>query len=71
VLAARLYSREQNSTLYTVDTASRAVEVSSTAGRAAIVKPELAIGRAARVCSFSCRQSSRGRVWYCRQSSRS
>ena len=50
VLALRLYFREQCSTLYTVITAGVAVEVSSsTVGKAAIVKLELAAGRAVRV----------------------
>ena len=50
VLALRLYFREQRSTLYTVITAGVAVEVGSgAAGRAAMVEPGLAAGRAARV----------------------
>ena len=50
VLALRLYFREQHSTLYTVITAGVAVEVSSsTAGRAAIVKLELATDRVVKV----------------------
>ena len=50
VLASRLYFREQRSTLYTVITAGVAVEVGSgAAGRAAMVEPGLAAGRAARV----------------------
>ena len=45
-----LYFREQSSTLYTVITASEAVEVSNnTAGKAVIVKLELTTGKAARV----------------------
>ena len=47
VLALRLYFKERSSTLYTVITAGIAVEVSnSAAGIAAIVKLELAIGKA-------------------------
>ena len=50
VLASGLYFRERSSTLYTVITASEAVEVSdSAAGRAVIVELGLAAGRAARV----------------------
>ena len=50
VLASELYFRERSSTLYTVITASEAVEVSnSAAGKAAIVELGLAAGRAARV----------------------
>ena len=50
VLASGLYFRERSSILYTVITASEAVEVSSsTAGKAVIVKLGLAVGRAARV----------------------
>jgi len=61
VLAIGLYSKGQSSPLYTVVTIGRAVEVSCSAtGRAAIVKLGLAIGRAARVCSFSYRQNSKG-----------
>jgi hypothetical protein len=60
ILAARLYSREQSSPLYIVNTIGKAVEVGcSTIGRAAIVKLGLAIGRAVRVYSFSYRQSSK------------
>jgi hypothetical protein len=56
VLTAGSYSREQSSPLYIVDTIGKVVEVGcSAAGRAAMVKLGLAIGRAARVCSFSCR----------------
>jgi hypothetical protein len=41
ILAARLYSREQSSPLYTVNTAGKAVEVSySTAGRVAMVNED-------------------------------
>jgi len=50
VLAAGLYSKGQSSPLYTVVTIGKAVIVSSSAiGRAVIVKPGLAIGRAVRV----------------------
>ena len=50
VPAAGSYSREQSSPLYTLVTASGAVEVSSSAtSRAAIVESELAAGRAVRV----------------------
>jgi hypothetical protein len=60
VLAIGSYSKGQSSPLYTVVTIGRVVEVSYSAiGRAAIVKSGLAAGRAVRVCSFSCRQSSR------------
>jgi hypothetical protein len=46
VLAARSYSREQSSPLYTVNTTSKAVEVGcSAAGRAAIVKSGSAAAR--------------------------
>ena len=48
VLVLGLYFREQRSTLYTVITASVAVEVgSSAAGRAVMVKLRLAVGKAA------------------------
>jgi len=47
--------------LYIVVTISRAVEVSYGAiGRVVMVKLGSAAGRAAGVCLFSCRQSSRG-----------
>ena len=50
VLVSRLYFRERSSTLYTVITASEAVEVNSSAiGKAVIVKLGLAVGRAVRV----------------------
>ena len=50
MLALGLYFRERSSTLYTVITAGKAVEVSSSAvGRAAIVKSGFAVRRAARV----------------------
>ena len=50
VLASGLYFRERSSTLYTVITASEAVEVSNSAvGKAVIVKLGLAAGRAVRV----------------------
>ena len=50
VLALGLYFREQSSTLYTVITTGEVVKVSSyAAGRAAIVKLELATSRAVRV----------------------
>ena len=56
MLAVGLYSREQSSPLYIVNTIGKAVEVGcSVIGRAVIVELGLAIGRAARVCSFSCR----------------
>ena len=46
VLVSGLYFRERSSTLYTVITASEAVEVSnSTAGKVVIVKLGLAVGR--------------------------
>ena len=61
--AAGSYSREQSSPLYTLVTAGRAVEVSSNAaGRAVMVESGLAVGRAARVCSFSYKQSSKCRL---------
>ena len=48
MLASGLYFRERSSTLYTVITASKAVEVSnSAAGKAAIVELGSAAGRAA------------------------
>ena len=48
VLASGLYFRERSSTLYTVITASEAVEVSNSAvGKAVMVKLGLAAGRAA------------------------
>ena len=48
VPVAGLYSREQSSPLYTVDTAGKAVEVSySAAGRAATVESGSAAGGAA------------------------
>jgi len=57
------YSREQGSPLYTVVTVGRAVEVSCSAvGRAAMVESGSAAGRAARVCLFSYRRSSRCRL---------
>ena len=47
VLASGLYFRERSSTLYTVITASEAVEVNnSTAGKAVMVKLGLAVGKA-------------------------
>ena len=50
VLVLRLYFREQRFTLYTVITAGVAVEIGSgTVGRAAIVKPKLAAGRAVKI----------------------
>ena len=50
VLALGLYFRERSSTLYTVITASEAVEVSSsTVGKAVIVKLGLAASKAVRV----------------------
>jgi len=50
VLALGLYFRERSSTLYTVITIGKVVEVSSSAiGRAVIVKLGFAIGRAVRV----------------------
>jgi len=51
VPAAGSYSKGQSSPLYTVVTTGRAVEVSCSAA-----------GRAARVCLFSCRRSSRCRL---------
>ena len=58
--AAGSYSREQSSPLYTLVTAGGAVEVGSSAvGRAVMVESGLAAGRVARVCSFSCRWSSK------------
>ena len=48
VLASGLYFRERSSTLYTVITASEAVEVNnSTVGKAVMVKLGLTAGRAA------------------------
>ena len=62
MLAVGSYSREQSSPLYTVNTTGKAVEVSCSAvGRVAMVELGLAAGRAARVCSFSCRRSSKSR----------
>jgi len=50
VLVLGLYFRERSSTLYTVITASKVVEVSSSAiGRAVIVKLGFATRRATRV----------------------
>ena len=48
MLAAELYSREQSSSLYIVDTVGKAVEVGySAAGKAATVESGLAAGGAA------------------------
>jgi hypothetical protein len=63
VLVVGSYSRKQSSPLYIADTIGKAVEVSCSAvGGAAIVKSGLAAGRVVRVCSFSCRRSSKSRL---------
>ena len=68
VLAAGSYSREQSSPLYTVNTAGKVVEVGcSAAGRAVMVKLGSAAGRAVRVCSFSCRWSSKSQLAVAKQ----
>jgi hypothetical protein len=59
VLAIGSYSKVRLSLIYSCYY-SRAVEVGSSAtGRVVMVKLGLAIGRAVRVCSFSCRRSSK------------